>query len=289
MKMKYILKKYSKISITALMAIAALILGKALWLHYMNAPWTRDGRVRADVVNIAPDVDGLVVEVAVQDNQFVHKGDILFRIDPEHYQNALAQAEAVVDERKADLDMKLAQAARRAMVDDRVVSNEVREDAKLGAAAAKAHYLDALAHRDQARLNLERTRVRSPVDGWVSNLLVRPGDYSHAGTAELAVIDQKSFWIYGYFEENKIGLIKINDPVQVTLLGSDQKLAGHVESIAHGIADRDNPTGSRLLANVNPSFNWVRLEQRVPVRIKLDGIPKGVNLVAGMTCTVVVH
>ncbi|MDE2622460.1 MAG: HlyD family secretion protein [Betaproteobacteria bacterium] len=283
------LKRYSKMAITAAVLLLALALGQQLWMHYMDSPWTRDGRVRADVVNIAPDVDGLVVDVAVQDNQFVHKGDLLFRIDPERYRNAVAEAQAVVEERQAALVMKQAQSARRARVDDRVVSNEARQDASLGAAGAKASYLAAVALRDQARLNLARTEVRSPVDGWVSNLLVRPGDYSHAGTAELAVIDQHSFWVYGYFEENKIALMNVGDPAQVRLLGSGQTLSAHVESFAHGISDRDNPTGSRLLANVNPSFNWVRLAQRVPVRIRLDAIPKGTPLVAGMTCTVIVH
>lgn len=275
-----------RISITLVLAALAIFTGYLLWTHYQDAPWTRDGRVRADVVNIAPDVAGIVTEVAVQDNQFVHRGDLLFRIDEAHYRDALELARARLAQRRLMLQIKQEQAARRAAADDQVVTRESREDAKLMAASAKAEYDAAQAEFDQARLNLERTVVRSPVDGWVTNLLVRPGDFAQIGAAKLALIDQHSYWIYGYFEEQKLALMKVGDPVEIRLLGSDRLLKGRVESIAHGITDRDNPTDARLLANVNPSFNWVRLAQRVPVRIRLDKLPDGIALVAGMTCTV---
>ena len=281
-------KRLLRICITLALAILAVILGRMLWVRYMDSPWTRDGRVRADVVNIAPDVAGLVTDVAVRDNQFVHRGDLLFRIDTEHYRHVLAQAQAQVDQRKLMLEMKRGQASRRAALDDQVISRENREDTSLLASSAKAEYAIALAQLDQAKLNVERTTVRSPVDGWVSNLLVRPGDFAQVGAAKLAVIDQHSFWVYGYFEEQKLALMHVGDPAEIRLLGNDQLLQGHVESIARGITDRDNPTDVRLLANVNPSFNWVRLAQRVPVRISLDKVPKDLILVAGMTCSVVV-
>lgn len=280
--MKDLTKKLLRVAITSILLILAIILGHMLWVRYMDSPWTRDGRVRADVVNIAPDVAGLVTEVAVRDNQFVHRGDVLFLIDAEHYTQALA------DQRRALLEMKRGQARRRAALDDQVVSRENREDTDLTAVSAKAEYLAALAQLDQAKLDVERTTVRSPVDGWVSNLLVRPGDFAQIGMSKLAVIDQHSFWVYGYFEEHKLALIKVGDAAEVRLLGTDRVLQGHVESIARGITDRDNPTDVRLLANVNPSFNWVRLAQRVPVHIALDEIPKDLTLVAGMTCSVIV-
>jgi len=286
--MKDLTKRILRISITLLLLVAAVALGHALWVRYMDSPWTRDGRVRADVVNIAPDVAGLVTEVAVHDNQFVHRGDVLFTIDQEHYRHALAEAQSLVDQRRAMLDMKRGQASRRAALDDQVVSRENREDTDLTAIGAKAEYQAAQAQRDHARLNLERTTVRSPVDGWVSNLLVRPGDFAQAGASKLAVIDQHSFWVYGYFEEHKLALMKEGDPAEIRLLGTDRILHGHVESFARGITDRDNPTDVRLLANVNPSFNWVRLAQRVPVHIALDDVPKDLTLVAGMTCSVIV-
>jgi multidrug resistance efflux pump len=287
--MKGLTSKLLRIAITLALVIAAIVLGRMLWGRYMDSPWTRDGRVRADVVNIAPDVAGLVTEVMARDNQQVHRGDLLFRIDTEHYRHALAQAQALVEQRRAMLEMKHGQASRRAALDDQVVSRENREDSDLIALSARAEYEAALAQRDQARLDVERTAVRSPVDGWVSNLLVRPGDFAQVGVPKLAVIDQHSFWVYGYFEEHKLALIRIGDPAEIRLLGSDQTLRGHVESIARGITDRDNPTDVRLLANVNPSFNWVRLAQRVPVRIALEAVPKDLTLVAGMTCSVIVH
>ncbi len=287
------MKNFAKIllryAITIVLVAVAVYLAHLLWVRYMDSPWTRDGRVRADIVNIAPDVAGLVTHVAVHDNQYVHRGDLLFRIDDDHYRHALAQAQALVDQRRSLLEMKRGQAQRRAALDDQVISRENREDSDLLAVSAKAEYDAALAQRDQARLNVERTVVRAPVDGWVSNLLVRPGDFAQVGAAKLAVIDQHSFWVYGYFEEHKLALIKVGDVAEVRLLGTDRVLTGHVESIARGITDRDNPTDVRLLANVNPSFNWVRLAQRVPVRIALDKLPQDLTLVAGMTCSVIVH
>lgn len=286
--MKFYLKRLFRILITLALAAAAVFLAQKLWVRYMDSPWTRDGRVRADVVNIAPDVAGLVMKVAVRDNQFVHRGDVLFQIDPEHFRHAVAEANAIANQRKAALQMKRNQAQRRASLDDEVISRENREDTDLGAVAAKADYEAALVTLEKAQLDLTRSTVRSPVDGWVSNLLVRPGDYAQVGAAKLAIIDQHSFWVYGYFEEHKLPLVHVGDAAEIQLLGTGRRLQGHVESIAMGITDRDNPTDVRLLANVNPSFNWVRLSQRVPVRIRLDEIPRDLTLVAGMTCSVVV-
>ena len=277
-----------RIFIPLVLVTLAFFLGYLLWTHYQDTPWTRDGRVRADVVNIAPDVAGIVTQVAVQDNQLVHRGDLLFRIDDDHYRHALEQARGQLAQRKLMLQIKQDQAARRAAADDQVVSRENREDAKLMAASAKAEYDIAQAEFEQAKLDLERTVIRAPADGWVTNLLVRPGDFAQKGAAKLALIDQHSFWIYGYFEEQKLAMMHVGDPAEIRLLSSNRLLKGKVESIAHGITDRDNPTDTRLLANVNPSFNWVRLAQRVPVRIRLDKVPDDVTLVAGMTCSVVV-
>lgn len=278
-----------RIGITVAIAVAAGMLAYKLWVHYTDYPWTRDGRVRADVVNIAPDVAGLVTQVPLRDNQYVHRGDVLFRIDPMHYQHALVEAKAISRQKKSIWEMKKQQSARRAHLDDEVISRENREDTDLSALAAKADYEASVAQVEKIELDLERTVVRSPVDGWVSNLLVRPGDFAQVGAAKLAVIDQHSFWVYGYFEEHKLNMIKVGDAADIQLLGSHTTLKGHVESIAHGITDRDNPTDVRLLANVNPTFNWVRLAQRIPVRIHLDEIPKGMPLVAGMTCSVVIQ
>jgi multidrug resistance efflux pump len=91
------------------------------------------------------------------------------------------------------------------------------------------------------------------------------------------------------FEETKLPGISLGDPVSVSLMGTKQQLSGHVDSFAQGIADRDRNTAGNLLPNVNPTFNWVRLAQRIPVRIALDRVPEGVRLVSEQTVTVDVH
>ena len=196
-----ILKKLFGVLFTLLVVCLALILGRLLWVHYMNDPWTRDGRVRAEVITIAPDVAGLVTEIAVRDNQWVNQGDLLLQIDPEHYEIAVHQAEATVAARKATLAMRQQNARRRADIDSLVVSRENREDASSAALAAEADLRQAQAQLESARLNLKRTRVLAPVDGYVTNLSVFKGDYAAAGAPKLAVIDADSFWVYGFFEE----------------------------------------------------------------------------------------
>ncbi|MGF6636565.1 multidrug resistance efflux pump [Paraburkholderia sp. MM5496-R1] len=273
---------------TAVIFIVAIVIGRVLWVHYMDEPWTRDGRVRAEIVNVAPDVSGAIVDLPVKDNQFVKKGDLLMQIDPSHYQIAVEQAQAAVAARKAELQMKRDDAQRRADMDSQVVSKESRENATHTASAAEAAYQQALAALDAAKLNLERTRVVSPVDGYVTNLSVFRGDYASAGAAKLAIVDSHSFWVYGYFEETKLPHVRVGDQAEVRLM-SGGTLQGHVESISRGIYDRDNPQSHELLADVNPTFNWVRLAQRVPVRVRIDSVPPDVMLAAGTTCTVVVR
>ncbi len=273
---------------TIIVFAVAVLLGKALWNRYMDSPWTRDGRVRADVIKIAADVSGIVVHVAVKDNQVVRKGDLLFTVDRERYRLALDRANAVLAARKAEMAMRQREAKRRALLGNVVISAEIRENASSQAESAEAMYQEALVAAETAKLNLNRTEVCSPVDGYITNLSVHPGDFASAGDAKLAVIDKNSFWVYGYFEETKLHLLHRGDRVDIRLMGNAPILKGHIESLAHGISDHDNPTSRELLSDVNPVFNWVRLAQRVPVRIRLDDIPRGVPLAAGMTCTVII-
>lgn len=274
--------------ITGLLLAASVVLAVLLWRHYMYAPWTRDGRVRGDVITIASDVAGLVASVEVRDNQLVRKGDPLMRIDAERYRLSLEQAEARVEAGKAEANRLREEANRRSRVGTDIVSREGHELAEATALAAEARLRDAEAQRDLAALNLARTEIRSPVDGYITNLSVFPGDYAQAGVPRLAVIDMHSFWICGYFEETKLLRIRPGDPVEVTLLDGSPTFSGEVEGVARGIGERDNPTGGKLLADVNPTFNWVRLAQRIPVRIRITGtFPERLSL--GMTCTVVIH
>lgn len=281
------MKKLLSFIATLLVLAIAILIGRTLWVHYMDTPWTRDGRVRADIINVAADVSGVVVNVPVRDNQQVKKGDLLMQIDPERYQLAVKQAQALLASRKATWEMRKLNAKRRADMDELVISAENRDDASNVAASAMADYQQARAQLDAAELNLSRTRVLASVDGYVTNLNVHRGDYARIGDAKMAVVDMNSFWVYGFFEETKLPHVRIGDQTEMQLM-SGEVLTGQVESIARGIYDRDNPESRELIADVNPTFNWVRLAQRVPVRIHLDPLPEGVLLAAGMTCTVIV-
>ena len=281
------MKKFFSLLATLLVLALAIFIGRQLWVHYMQTPWTRDGRVRADIINVAADVSGYVTAVPVRDNQRVNKGDVLLQVDPAHYRLAVKQAQALVASRRAAWEMRKVNASRRADLDELVISKESREDASNVAASALADYQQAQARLEAAQLDLERTRVLATVDGYVTNLNVHVGDYARVGEAKLAVVDEHSFWVYGYFEETKLPQVHVGDAAQLQMM-SGETLKGHVESISRGIYDRDNPQSRELIADVNPTFNWVRLAQRVPVRIHLDEVPEGMLLAAGTTCTVIV-
>jgi multidrug resistance efflux pump len=276
-------------AIRALVTLAAVAAGAwavlRLWDHYELSPWTRDGRVRANIVQIAPDVSGLVNEVAVHDNEPVRSGDPLFAVDRARYALAVRQAEAAVAAQRIALAQAVREERRSAGLGE-LVSAEAREQAATHVEQARAAVAQADVALAAARLNLERARVKAPVAGVVTNLALRAGGYASAGRPVLALVDTQSLYVEGYFEETKLARIRVGDRVQVRPMGSSRVLGGTVESIAAGIADRDRSTSADLLPNVNPSFNWVRLAQRVPVRVRLDALPAGVQLVSGETVTV---
>ncbi|HEY4254104.1 MAG TPA: HlyD family secretion protein [Roseomonas sp.] len=278
----------ARVALTLVVLAGAALTGRGLWHHYQDEPWTRDARVRADVVGIAPDVSGLVSEILVGDNATVHRGDVLFRIDRERFAIALRQAEAAVDGRRAALDQARRDLARYEQIQD-VVSRQRAEQARATALQAQAALEQGLADRTLAELNLARSEVRASVNGVVTNLALRPGDYVPSGKPVLALVDADSIRIEGYFEETKLPRIHVGDPVAISLMGQAGTLSGRVQSIAAAIEDRERSGGTSLLANINPTFTWVRLAQRVPVRIALDAVPGDVRLVAGLTATVAVR
>src|SRR5262245_8364556 len=285
--MNAVLNSLRRFALTGLMVLLALWAGYKLWDYYFDAPWTRDGHVRADVVPVAPDVAGFVSEVLVRDNEQVQRGDVLFRIDRARYAIALQQAEAVLAARRAMLDNANADLTRySALTADVVVSRQRMDQVVATQATAKASYDQAVADRALANLNLERSEVRASVSGIVTNNELRPGAYLTPGKGVMALLDTDTLHVQGYFEETKLRRIHVGDPVAVRLMGSSHVLQGKVESVAAGIEDRDRSNGSTLLANVNPTFNWVRLAQRVPVRIALDRADERNELVAGATATV---
>src|SRR5271156_1200988 len=256
------------ILITAAVFLLAVASGWAMWRVYMEAPWTRDGTVRAYVVTMAPEVVGRIVELPVADNQFVHKGDLLMVIDPTDYAIAVRQGEAAVKRAKADWDNKQAESDRRQKLTDLAATEEEKQTYASSALGAQAAHQQALANLDQARVNLGRTKIYSPVNGYVTNLLAQLGDYASVGQRTISVVDTDSFWVDGYFEETSLGRIHDGDPATVKLLGYSQVVHGHVGGIARGINVPNVNPDSAGLASVNPIFTWVRLAQRVPVRIR---------------------
>ena len=305
----------ARVAATLILLALACVVGWRLWGYYQLEPWTRDGRVRADIVQIAPDVSGLVTQVSVTHDQMVKAGQVLFTIDQDRFALALRQAEAAVATQqatiiaqKANVDAhaaSLAEARREATRNDglaTLVSRELLEQshskvaqeaasvaqAKAAVGQAESALAQAEAAHDVAVLNLERTVVRAPVDGVMSDISLRVGEYVSPGKPVLAEIDAGSLRVEGYFEETKLPRIHVGDAVEVRLMGDGTLLRGHVQSIAGAIEDRERGASANLLPNVNPTFSWVRLAQRIPVRVHLDQAPGDVRLIAGRTATVTV-
>jgi multidrug resistance efflux pump len=280
-------KYAARVAVTLAVLACAAFAARWLWSHYHDDPWTRDGRVRAEVVQVAPDVSGLVTQVLVRDNQPVRKGQVLFLLDRPRYEIALAQSEAAIANQQSQLAEAEREDRRNHALGDLATTEAVQQGASK-VEELKAALQQALVARDLARLNLERTTVRASVDGSVTNLELRPGDYLTTGRPAMALIDAETLRVEGYFEETKLERIHVGDRVQIRLMGVKGDLSGRVDSIAGGIADRERGASGDLLANVNPTFNWVRLAQRVPVRVALDHVPANVGLIVGRTATVTV-
>jgi RND family efflux transporter MFP subunit len=284
--MKSLFASLGRTLLTLVVVLVAILAGWELWSYYMLEPWTRDGRVRADVVKVAADVSGLVSDVFVHDNEKVSKGQELFRIDQRRFRYAIDQAEAELASQQATLDQAKRDLVRSKSLTDLAITRQQVERAQQATDEAQAKLDVANASLEVARLNLERSTILAPVNGIVTNFDLLPGRYVNVGTAVFALIDSDTFRVEGYFEETKLRRIRIGEDATVRLIGDSRVLSGHVESIAYGIEDQNRSTSSELLAFVNPTFSWVRLAQRIPVRIKLDHVPPDLLLVAGRTATV---
>jgi RND family efflux transporter MFP subunit len=283
--MRKFLIELGRIVLTLVFVAVALYAGWYLWQQYEVQPWTRDGRVRADTVQVTPDVSGLVTDVMIHDNQVVTKGQVLFLIDQPRYQLALQQAQSAVDHEQALLDEAAREDKRNHSLGN-LVSVEILQQGATRLAEAQAGLAQAVTARDLAKLNLDRTTVMASVNGILANVQLQPGDYAAAGHPVFALVDTDSLHIDGYFEETKLPRIHVGDQVTVQLMGERRTLAGHVESIAGGIEDRERGASANLLPNVNPTFSWVRLAQRVPVRVVVDHPPPDIRLIPGRTATV---
>ena len=272
--------------ITVAAVCAAAALGWQAWQYYMGAPWTRDGTVRAYVVKIAPQVAGEIVQLPIADNEFVRKGDLLMLIDPRNFSIAVRQAQAAVEQTRAVAENANAEMIRREKLNDIAVTMEERQTYISQAVNAEAAYQSALANLEQARVNFKRTQVRSPVNGYITNLTAQLGDYANIGDLQLSVVNSDSFWVDAYFEETELGRIHDGDAATIKLMGYSPLLRGRVQGLARGINVPNAVPDASGLASVNPIFTFVRLAQRVPVRIHIDEVPDGVKLVAGLTATV---
>lgn len=311
------------------MVIIAVFTVVHLWDYYNGAPWTRDGRVRGDIIEVSSDVSGLVTDVLVQDNQTVKKGQVLFKIDTarqlldvEQAKSDFAKANAALAQSEASLEQAKANLVKSKTTSVLADKNAARYTNLMAGAISKQEQEQVFATRDQshadqaqvqasivqaqatikqqkalievaqsslnlAQLNLSRSQVVAPADGTLSNFNMRAGDYVKVGEAVAAMIDRHQLYVVGYFEETKLNRIRIGDQAEIELMGDQQKLKGHVQGIASGIEDRELTSTTSLLANVNPTFTWVRLAQRVPVKIVLDQVPpNSMSFVAGRTATI---
>ncbi len=278
-----------KTAATLLILILAVLAAVVIWDSYVTAPWTRDGSVRVQVARIASEVSGQITEVRVVDNQYVHKGDVLYVIDPFDFQVALDSGKAQLRQKAADQQVRQMQAERRQHLSNLATTPEEQQLYAGNAIQAQAAFDAAQQQVAQADINLKRTQVRSPVNGYVTNLLMRVGDYAHAGTTNVSVIDADSYWIDGYFEETKMAHVCLGDRAEAALMGYRDPIVGRVQTVTRGISVANAAPSTQGLPNVDPVYTWVRLAQRVPVRIRITDVPAGVPLVSGMTATVTIR
>ena len=274
---------------TLLILVFAVLAALVIWDYYITAPWTRDGSIRVQVANVAPLVSGQITEIRVVDNQYVHQGDVLYVIDPFDFQVALDTDRAQLRQKAADLQVKRVEAERRQHLSELATTPEEQQVYVGSATQAQAVFDAAQQQVEQVEINLARTQVRSPVNGYVTNLLLRVGDYAHAGTANISVIDADSYWIDGYFEETKMAHICIGDRAEAQLMGYRDPIVGRIQSVTRGISVSNAAPSIQGLPSVDPVYTWVRLAQRVPVRIRITHVPSGVPLVSGMTATVTIR
>ncbi|WAM49328.1 HlyD family secretion protein [Vreelandella venusta] len=279
-----------RLLLTLVIVALAIAAGTWLWRYYLYTPWTRDARIHAEVVTIAPDVSGWVDTLNVTDTDYVNQGDVLFEIDDTRYQTAVDRAQATVEHRQATLELSRAEESRRNQLrSSRAISAEDQQVAQINSRIAAADLNQSQADLISAQLDLERTQVTAPVSGHVLNVQFVAGNYVNRGTSVMALIAANSYYVVGYFEETKMASINVGDPVEIILMNGAPQLDGRVAGIGRGIADSNTTLNQQLLPQVAPTFNWVRLAQRIPVRISLDNVPDDTLLSVGMTATVRVH
>jgi RND family efflux transporter MFP subunit len=283
--MKPIASFLARYGVTLGVVAIATLVGWQLWDRHQQTPWTRDGRIRADIVRVSTDVGGLVTQVMVRDNEAVRPGQLLIMLDRPRLAATIERADAAIAEARAQLEQARKEARRDVALGD-LVATEAREQSAARVRTSEAALTRAIADRNVAKVDIERTEIRATVAGTVTNLDIHPGDYLAAGAQAMALVDTASLRVEGYFEETRLHRVTIGDRVRIRLMGDDAEIAGHVESIAAAIADDQRDDTGNLLPKVAPTFSWVRLARRIPVRIHIDRAPAGIRLIAGRTATV---
>ncbi len=265
--MNTLIRKIARYAITLLLVIIAVIIIFRAWVFYTESPWTRDARFAADVVAISPDVTGLITEVPVRDNQLVKKGDTLFVVDRPRYQKALDEAQADVEYYQALVNEKRREAGRRNRLGTSAMSREAIEQSNNDLQTSEHQLAKSIATRDLAKIDLERTTIKAPADGWVTNLNVYQGEFITRGSVAVALVQQRSFYVLAYLEETKLHGVQPGFRAEITPLGSNVTLRGTVDSIAAGVTNSSSSVDSKGMATVQSNLEWVRLAPRVPVRI----------------------
>ncbi len=283
--MKPLLSLLGRYALTLCLVTFAGFIGLHVWKRYEQTPWTRDGRVRADIVRVSTDVGGLVTQVLVRDNESVQLGQLLIVLDRPRIIATVERADAAIAEAQAQLEQARREARRDAAL-GKLVATEAREQNVARVRTSEAALKRALADRGLAAIDMQRTEIRATVNGVVTNLGIHPGDYLAAGRQAMALVDTASLRIEGYFEETKLHQVAIGDRATVRLMGEDAEITGHVESIAAAIADDQRGEADNLLPKIAATYSWVRLAQRIPVRIRIDRAPAGSRLIAGRTATI---
>jgi multidrug resistance efflux pump len=283
--MKPVLSLLGRYALTLCLVTFACLIALHVWTRYEQTPWTRDGRVRADIVRVSTDVGGLVTQVLVRDNESVQLGQLLIVLDRPRIAATVERADAAIAEAQAQLEQARKEARRDAALGE-LVATEAREQNVARVRTSEAALKRAFADRGVAAIDMQRAEIRATVEGIVTNLDIHPGDYLAAGTQAMALVDTASLRIEGYFEETKLHQVAIGDRARVRLMGEDAEITGRVESIAAAIADDQRSEAGNLLPKIAPAFSWVRLAQRIPVRIRIDRVPAGSRLIAGRTATV---
>ena len=271
-----------------LVGLAAWAAG-SLYYRYLENPWTRDGQVRANIVGIAPRVSGPIIRVAVQDNQQVKQGDLLFEIDPSDFQAQVDIADGQVQNDQATFAQQQQNLQRQTdLYRTHVNALQDFQNAQDSFAAAHAQLASAEANFRLARLNLSYTKVFAPVDGYVTNMNTSSGTYVTAGVQLMALVDTSSYWVAGYFKETQLPHIQAGQEALITLMGHEgQPFKGVIQTVGWGIfvSDGSGSSTTALLPSVSPTIDWVRLPQRFPVRIRVSG-PTPVPLRIGQTVSI---